>query len=151
MDPARRKLCQAAGLALAGAALPACGGAKSCPEAPTMCSTAGVSFGLRGSDVALGQAVKAQTPEGNVFVCRDAGGLYVVDAACTHHGCDVGFVDAAHGFLCACHGATYDFNGQHPTAPAPTPLAHYALCTTLSGELVVDPGTTIDACVRYGG
>jgi thiosulfate dehydrogenase (quinone) large subunit len=148
VDGQRRRFCQAAGLVLAGAALPACGtSAPACVE-PTSCGASSVSIGVTGADIALGTAFSYQAPQAHVFVCRDAAGVYAVDAGCTHLGCDVNFVDQASGFLCPCHGATYDFNGEHPTAPAPSPLAHYAVCAEPSGTLVVDTNQIVDACVR---
>ncbi len=148
MNEQRRRFCQAAGLALAATAT-GCGTGASCPLPPPSCSTSATSVGITGADVAMGQAVLRSTPQANVFVCRDKVGLYVVDAACTHHGCDVMFVSAQAGFKCPCHGATYDFNGNTPTSPAPTPLVHYALCVSPSGELIVDTEQQVDSCVRY--
>jgi Rieske Fe-S protein len=103
------------------------------------------------NDVPLGGAVMHMTPETNLFVCRDADGYYAVDAGCTHLGCDVMLASAtelARGFVCPCHGATYDANGQHPTAPAPTALPHYALCAESSGTLLVDVDQVVDPKTR---
>lgn len=113
-----------------------------------MCSNRSVALGLSAADVPEGTAVMRSTPETNVFVCHDKDGLYVVDAGCTHLGCDVSFVDAASGFSCMCHGATYDFNGQNPTSPAPSPLPHYLVCAQPSGTLTVDVDMIVDPKVR---
>jgi len=150
IDGGRRTFCAAAGLALAGAALDACGGA-SCPVEPATCGATAFATGIHGSDVAMNSAASIQMPQAHVFVCRDAGGVYALDAGCTHLGCDVNFVDAKSGFLCPCHGATYDFNGEHPAGLARGPLVHYALCATPSGILIVDVNQQVDACVRLKG
>lgn len=113
-----------------------------------MCSNRSVALGVTAADVPEGTALMRSTPETNVFVCHDKDGLYVVDAGCTHLGCDVSFVDAASGFSCMCHGATYDFNGQNPTSPAPSPLPHYLVCAQPSGTLTVDVDMIVDPKVR---
>jgi Rieske Fe-S protein len=151
----RRRICQGAALLLAGAALEACGGGAqagsdmSCGE--PACGATAFSVGVTAADVAVGDARSIQMPQAHVFLCRDANGVYAMDAGCTHLGCDVMFVSQAAGFHCPCHGATYDYNGQHATAPAPTPLAHYAVCAAPSGTLSVDANQVVDACVRFKG
>jgi len=82
----------------------------------------------------------------NVYVCRDAGGLYAVSARCTHQGCTVS-ADAS-GFSCPCHGATFDLNGQHPTSPASAALPHYALCVDASGDAQIDKSKSVDPSTR---
>jgi Rieske Fe-S protein len=84
-----------------------------------------------------------------VFVCRDGGGLYAMDANCTHHGCFVNFNTATVSFQCPCHQATFDFNGGSPTPPAPTPMPHYAMCISAKGTVIVDLGTVVDASTRH--
>jgi nitrite reductase/ring-hydroxylating ferredoxin subunit len=147
----RREFCRLSGAAVAAAAaaaMPACGGGAACFQGGT-CGAASVATGLNAADVVVGTATLRTTPQANLFVCRDAAGIYAVDAGCTHLGCDVQFVSAQAGFSCACHGATYDFNGERPTAPAPKPLAHYAVCATPSGALLVDTEQLVDACARF--
>jgi len=85
----------------------------------------------------------------DLFVCRDAGGLFTVDATCTHAGCEVRF--SAGRFRCPCHGASFDFQGQNPQAPAPTPLANYAVCVDGSGKVLVDYNTTVSPTTRAPG
>jgi Rieske Fe-S protein len=137
VDRDRRRICQA-GLALGCSALvPACGSSSN--TLPT-CSSGAVAAGNI-NDVADNRAVKQQTAQVSVFICHDAGGYYALDAGCTHLGCDVqpkDGADLAQGFICICHGATYDANGLNPTAPAPSPLRHYLLCVQPSGTLLVD-------------
>ncbi len=143
MDRDRRLICKA-GVALGAASiLPACGKGSPAPGTMDMaeaCPSQAVAVGNI-ADVGVNDAVMHPTPTTNVFVCRDAGGYYAVDAGCTHLGCDVmlktpGSLNA--GFACPCHGATYDANGLNPTTPAPAPLKHYALCVQPSGTLLVD-------------
>ena len=155
MDRNRRTLCQA-GLALGcAAALPACGGSSKSNDNGGNCDVSDLAVGLA-SSIAVNDAINVPTTEGNgmsIFVCRDANGYYAVDAGCTHLGCDVALKasgDLSQGFLCPCHGATYDANGLNPTTPAPSPLIHYELCVQSSGELLckVSPSDPVAATVR---
>jgi nitrite reductase/ring-hydroxylating ferredoxin subunit len=99
------------------------------------------------SAIAMGTA-KHLTDNFNydLFVCRDAGGLYALDASCTHSGCTV--QKQATRFYCPCHGAHFDLNGQNPAAPAYSPLKHYALCVDGSGNIKVDYNTNVPASTR---
>jgi Rieske Fe-S protein len=160
-DDDRRRLCQAALALAAAAALPACGGSGSggqCKDPGSVKTSenvgpTAVSTGIMAANVQVDTAVERMTSEINVYVCRDACGLYAMDAGCTHLGCNVDFVSAEAGFSCKCHGATYDFNGTNPTAPAPSPLKHYAIALQASGEILVDvsPEGVVDASVRLKG
>ncbi len=150
MDRDRRRICQA-GLALgASCALPACGSSAKTTE---MCGATAVGIGNT-ADVALNDVKQVPTSVAlgdSLLLCHDAGGYYAMDAGCTHLGCDVMPAapgDLKQGFRCMCHGATYDANGQHPTAPAPSPLKHYLVCSEPSGALIVDTAVEVDPTVR---
>jgi Rieske Fe-S protein len=155
-DRMRRRICQA-GLALGAAVvLPACGGssAKSASLVGGSCSDENTIAVGSTSDVALNDAVLHNLPTTDIYVCHDADGFYAVDAGCTHFGCDVNMKasgDLKQGFVCPCHGATYDAQGENPTTPAPAPLPHYSLCLQESGTLVVDLDTSVDASYRLKG
>ncbi len=135
VDQGRRRLCKmacASGGLLALSALPGCG-----TESTGMasCSTASVGVG-DAAKIAVGSAMYIESVA--VFICRDDGGYYAIDAACTHIGTDVDFIDAKSGFKCPLHFSLFDFNGHVLTGPATIDLPHYSLCTTDSGILVVD-------------
>ncbi len=150
-DRLRRRICQA-GLALgATVVLPACGGSAKSTSNGGDCSDINTVAVGSVSDVAVNDAVLHMLTTTDVFVCHDADGFYAVDAGCTHYGCDVALKaagDLKQGFLCPCHGATYDAQGENPTTPAPSPLPHYSLCMQDSGTLVVDLDTNVDASYR---
>ncbi|HEY7958311.1 MAG TPA: Rieske (2Fe-2S) protein [Polyangia bacterium] len=149
-DEQRRRFCQATGLVLIGATLPGCGDAPPAMVDMLACGPTSVGVGIDITSLTIGSAMYFQTGNGvNVFVCRDADGVFALDAGCTHLGCDVMFVDAKSGFHCPCHGATYDFNGDKPTPPAPKPLQHYLVCATVSGQAVVDINQVVDPSTRY--
>ena len=46
-------------------------------------------------------------------------------------------------FYCPCHGATFALDGSQPTSPAHTALKHYAMCVDASGNVTVDPTTSV--------
>jgi Rieske Fe-S protein len=144
----RRSFVKVAGMALVGTALPACGGGGNMMNGNVICSAAATTAPVRPGDLAVGSAVLADLSAERVFICRDANGIYAVDAKCTHLGSDVEFVSASAGFKCPLHFATYDFNGEKPTAPAPKPLTHYAVCVTSSGTLLVDVAQEVDPSTR---
>jgi Rieske Fe-S protein len=162
MDQDRRRFCQGACAALCAAAL---------PVVVTGCKSAGADVwtitSFRAAEVQMDQALLAQVADNsmggnpnthNFYFCRDAGGLYVMDANCTHARCVLMFVPAdptnnmpVPAFGCSCHGSTFDYNGQNPTPPAPLPLDHYKLTVTADGTLVVDAGTIVDPSTRIAG
>lgn len=87
-------------------------------------------------------AYAAGTPsyveEAGVFVKRDAQGVRVLSAVCTHLGCTVR--REAEGFVCPCHGSRYDAEGRVVDGPAPAALAFYRVEQNSRGDLVVDLG-----------
>jgi Rieske Fe-S protein len=166
MDDSRRRFCTAVGLGLVGATLPACGDSSTCNAVDAgqlACGSQAVSLGMQLADVPMDSATFFDLTFTHIWLCRDAQGVYALDAECTHLGCDAKpntIGDAAPtpqapvsglsgGFTCHCHGATYDPNGTHPTAPAPSPLRHYLVCATVGGEAYVDTQQVVDACTRY--
>jgi len=59
-----------------------------------------------------------------VYLRAGEGGTYQgISGTCTHQGCTVD--PAAGGFLCPCHGSSYDRDGQNTGGPARRPLAHF--------------------------
>ncbi|HZS36803.1 MAG TPA: Rieske (2Fe-2S) protein [Polyangia bacterium] len=147
MDEGRRKFCQASGLIVASSLLPVQAG----------CLGGGVQYynGGPASAVAMNEAIEVQIPDHFVYVCRDQNGLYAMTAYCTHMYCPVLFNSMQSGlpfgFQCNCHGSTFDFGGQNPTAPATVPLTHFKLIVDTNGNLFIDPSTTVDPTERVKG
>lgn len=83
----------------------------------------------------------------NIFVVRDAGGLYALTARCTHQGVTV--VARTSNFYCPGHGATFNFNGDVTLGPANSPLQHYALCTLPNGNIGVNTTMPVAKTVRF--
>src|SRR4051794_15934788 len=134
VDLDRRALCQAACAAAAVGVLPACGGD---PNASLKCGTGKVKVD-NVAGIAVGQLKPIERlGYDTLFICRDADGLYALNAQCTHFKCTLVFMGQTTGFKCDCHTATFDFNGQNPTMPATMPLEHYAMCSDGAGGVVV--------------
>ncbi len=83
---------------------------------------------------------------GRAFIKRDEGGLYAINATCTHLGCLV--KQSATGFDCPCHGSRYTTNGTVTNGPATQPLNYSALTLDASGKVVLDLSQTVSAEVR---
>lgn len=82
-----------------------------------------------------------------VFVFRGAEGFHAISAVCTHLGCNVNH-DEGHGFVCPCHGSTYDEAGNVTRGPAAWPLPRYEMSLSRRGELIVDTLRRVDADFR---
>ncbi len=145
VNEGRRRICQAfcaTGGLIAVSALPGCGSDGGTQAA---CSANSVGAG-DAKTLAVGQVRYVESLA--VFVCRDAGGYFAIDAACTHIGTDVDFVSQSAGFRCPLHGSTFDFNGKVQVGPATIDLPHYSLCTTESGLLIVDTAQRVTSDTR---
>lgn len=169
MDESRRRFCKAVGIGLACTALPAAEGCgdnvKACAAdaGQLACGSTAVSLGVQIADLPVNSATFFDLTFTHIWLCRDEKGVYAFDAECTHLGCDakpntIGDADLTSqmtvdglsmGFTCHCHGATYDANGDKPTAPAPSPLRHYLVCATVGGEAFVDAQQVVESCIRF--
>ena len=83
---------------------------------------------------------------GRAFIQHDEGGLYAINATCTHLGCLV--KQSTTGFDCPCHGSRYTARGVIMNGPATQPLNYSALALDSSGKVVLDLGQTVNAAVR---
>jgi nitrite reductase/ring-hydroxylating ferredoxin subunit len=98
------------------------------------------------SAINVGAAVHLTGSGYDLHVCRDAAGLFAVDASCTHAGCDVNLTGGE--WYCPCHGATFAFDGTLPSSPASLPLPCYAVCVDGAGVIWVDYSTQVDPSTR---
>ncbi len=84
-----------------------------------------------------------------LFVLRDAGGIYAMSAVCTHEGCIINYAPATHDFGCPCHQSVFDFNGKVTMSPAMMPLPHYTCSLDANGNVIVDMGSmNVDPATR---
>ncbi len=110
------------------------------------CTPGSVSAGAA-SSYTVGGTPKYLSGSTELFVLRDAGGLMAVSAICTHSGCTLKVQSSE--YYCNCHGATFQYDGSMPTSPAHSALKHYAMCVDASGNVTVDPKTTVPSTNRY--
>jgi len=73
-----------------------------------------------------------------IWVVRNAEGIFVIYARCTHLGCTPDWKESENKFKCPCHGSGYDSEGVNFEGPAPRPMdrAHLELLPT--EEILVD-------------
>ncbi len=84
--------------------------------------------------------------DGRAFIKHDEGGLYAINATCTHLGCLV--KQSATGFDCPCHGSRYTASGVVTNGPATQPLTYSALSLNSDGKVVLDLSQTVDGSSR---
>jgi Rieske Fe-S protein len=81
---------------------------------------------------------------------RDLRGIYAMSLLCTHAGCDIsqsGSV-SGRGLFCACHGSSFDAQGNVLGGPAPAPLPHFLVTADAGGNLTVHVGQVVSASAR---
>ncbi|HER08675.1 MAG TPA: hypothetical protein ENO20_07155 [Bacteroides sp.] len=83
----------------------------------------------------------------NLYVYRDHEGIRAVSAVCTHLGCIL--EKSTEGFTCPCHGSCYNEQGEVLSGPAPADLSWYEVNRAADGQLVIDPGRTVDPDDKY--
>lgn len=71
-------------------------------------------------------------------VTKDGKEFTIFDPHCTHLGCPYRWDEAKKEFLCPCHAAVFDINGNVISGPPPKPLNRYAVKVE-SGKLWVLP------------
>jgi nitrite reductase/ring-hydroxylating ferredoxin subunit len=116
------------------------------PNTGGPCPTGGISCGPASAVTATAFKHFTDNNQYDLYVCRDANGLYALNASCPHSGCTV--KQQSNQFWCPCHSATFDLNGGHPTIPAFSSLEHYALCVDSAGNVQVDYNKVVPATTR---
>ena len=100
----------------------------------------------RAADYVRGMLV--YVPEARCYVGRDRGGLYALDAVCTHLGCLVEQKEEG-GFVCPCHGSHFDASGVPENGPATRALPYLQLFFDQNeDQLVVDRAQKVDPQTR---
>ena len=146
------RTCSAAGLVALGgalgAALQACGGGGGSPTSPgggsaaplpTIRGTASgsaITLTVDGGSVlaATGAVALVQSALGNVLVTRTGPDTFTaLSDVCTHEGCAI-TDHSGQIFVCRCHGAEFDGNGQVVAGPARTALRRYS--TEFAGDVL---------------
>ena len=73
-----------------------------------------------------------------IWVVRNAEGIFVIYAVCTHLGCTPDWVESESKFKCPCHGSGFDGEGYNFEGPAPRPLDRAHVELSPDGQIVVD-------------
>lgn len=73
-----------------------------------------------------------------IWVVRNAEGIFVIYAKCTHLGCTPDWVASENKFKCPCHGSGYDSEGINFEGPAPRPMDRAHVELDAQGQIVVD-------------
>jgi len=107
------------------------------------------------SQISLGQpsaivSFPAYLEQGRVWLLKDAGGLYALDAICPHLGCIVAQGRAGMAFECPCHGSRFAINGGVVNGPALEPMRHLRIARGFDGQIIVDRSQPVNAGFRLG-
>jgi cytochrome b6-f complex iron-sulfur subunit len=95
------------------------------------------------SDFGFGVDTKFQKGY-RIWVVRNAEGLFVIYARCTHLGCTPDWKASENKFKCPCHGSGYDSEGINFEGPAPRPMDRAKVETDAEGQIVVDTSILYD-------
>lgn len=86
-------------------------------------------------------------PEHQVRIVSTENGIAAMSLVCTHLGCIVG--ESPSGFLCPCHGSSFDVNGKVTGGPAPRALRWLQVSQAADGALVIDAAKEVDLQTYY--
>lgn len=95
------------------------------------------------SDFGFGVDTKFQK-DYRIWVVRNAEGIFVIYARCTHLGCTPDWKAGENKFKCPCHGSGYDSEGVNFEGPAPRPLDRAKVELDAEGQIVVDTSVLYD-------
>src|SRR5713226_6517395 len=73
-----------------------------------------------------------------IWVVRNAEGIFVIYAKCTHLGCTPDWKPSENKFKCPCHGSGYTSEGINFEGPAPRPMDRAHVELDPEGQIVVD-------------
>lgn len=96
----------------------------------------GVVQGPAAKDVGLFDAVRVGNSQ--MYMMRDAGGLFVVLNRCTHLSCVMAYNRDTSTWLCPCHGSSFNYQGQRIGGLADRPLVRYPVCKQADGTTLID-------------
>lgn len=95
------------------------------------------------SDFGFGVDTKFQK-DYRIWVVRNAEGIFVIYARCTHLGCTPDWKASENKFKCPCHGSGYDSEGVNFEGPAPRPMDRAKVEVDAEGQIVVDTSVLYD-------
>jgi len=95
------------------------------------------------SDYGFGVDTKFQK-DYRIWIVRNAEGIFVIYARCTHLGCTPDWKSGENKFKCPCHGSGFDTEGINFEGPAPRPLDRAKVELDAEGQIVVDTSVLYD-------
>lgn len=90
------------------------------------------------SDYTDGEVSEKYKEEQRVWILREGGKIFAIQAICTHLGCTPRWLPLEGKFKCPCHGSGFTKDGVNFEGPAPRPLERLAVRLDEEGNLVVD-------------
>ncbi len=87
----------------------------------------GVPFPFSFTQVQVNGWERTSTSHGGFVIRRseDPKDLLILNSRCTHLSCTVNWKSEANAFVCPCHDAQFNMNGQVLSGPPPRPLDRY--------------------------
>ncbi len=82
-----------------------------------------------------------------VYVFADLEGIYAISAVCTHLGCVVNKDES--GFICPCHGSSYDLDGKVIKGAATRNLPWHPISLLPSGHLEIDKKQVVKPGIKF--
>lgn len=74
-----------------------------------------------------GKAIETRLRGNKIILINNDMAIRAFSAVCPHLGCSVVWNPKIKGFLCPCHLASFDVNGQVVSGPPPRPLDQYSV------------------------
>ena len=76
--------------------------------------------------IPLGSSIIFEDLQGkSIILANTPDGFKAISTTCTHLGCQVHWESSKNVFICPCHNAFFDTNGNTISGPAPKPLERY--------------------------
>jgi len=94
----------------------------------------------KAADYTEGEVSEKYKEEQRVWIIREVGKIYAIQAICTHLGCTPRWLGLEGKFKCPCHGSGFTREGVNFEGPAPRPLERLAVRLDREGNLIVDKG-----------
>jgi Rieske Fe-S protein len=91
----------------------------------------------------------AYIESGQIWLHRDEGGYFALDAICTHLGCTVDY-DGSVEYSCRCHGSRFAEDGSVLQGPATRALSYLRLYWE-GGRLMVNRDEQVSGTFRLSG
>lgn len=92
----------------------------------------------RPDDFVEGDVSEQYKESQRVWIVREGGKLYAIQAICTHLGCTPRWLPLEVKFKCPCHGSGFTKDGVNFEGPAPRPLERLKVSLDDEGIVVVD-------------